>query len=91
MSRFYEFKTELLERVSESDAELRKLRGEKPSFIDAKIQLNLDDVSAFREHPLDEDDNDTIGQATMVYMRFGETYWLEYPYDDFCKLMRREK
>jgi len=79
-------------RIEEFEIDLTDGKQEKmgipDSVIQAKISVNLDDVSVFRESFLDESD-ETLGETTLIYLKNGETFVINTPYLDFVKLMKK--
>ncbi len=78
MARFYEFQVPLVHKQNE------EMGKDIHPEIYAKVFVDLDTVVAFREA---EDEGVKMGQATLIYLSSGETFWITKPYEEFKKIM----
>jgi hypothetical protein len=81
--RLVEFNTELLDKKLQ-DLDIKGVKN-----IPARIMIDLDQVTVFRETYLDDEDEDSLGQAVIVYFISGDDFWLSTSYEDFVKLMKK--
>jgi hypothetical protein len=88
MSRFHEFSIELFDKKKQ-DMGLKT-----NETIKAKQCVDLDQIESFREAYLINsedpslDDDETLGQAVIIYMKSGDDCWLSISYNEMKKIMQ---
>ena len=84
--RLHEFTIALIDKGTKDRAENLGIKLEAKPDLSAKLTIDLDKVTLFREAHSDDEEDGTLGKSVLVYVG-GDDFWLDVPYEEFKKIM----